>query len=187
MQKHISQSLAGWNCPKHGGFSTLTICAWPDCPHGIAENSVEADTPGLEKPETFHREAWHGLERDTFYDWRTTGLPSWFDINRPYGYFEGRLIQHATLDQMTHYTSAEGALAILQSGSLRFTDFAYLNDTREVTYGLDLMRSLLDADTDVANSRALSNLKKLIENEDPFSPYNIYTASFSSDPDSLSQ
>jgi hypothetical protein len=187
MPSTISRSLGGWNCPIHGGFSNLNRCAWPDCPNGVVESSVNANIPGLDKVDTFHRLSWDGLSGDTFYDWQTGNSPSSLGISRPYSYFQNKLIKRVPLDQMSHYTSAEGALAILQSGSLRFTDYAYLNDTREVTYGLDIARSVLNTDAFIAGSQVLTKLKAHIEDGDPFSPYNIYTASFSSDPDSLSQ
>jgi hypothetical protein len=187
MPSTIFQTFGGWDCPIHGGYSNLDRCAWPGCPNGVVESSVDVNILGLDKVNTFHRVSWAGLSGGTFYDWQTDDLPSWFGISRPYSYFENKLIKKVSLDQMSHYTSAEGALGILQSGSLRFTDYAYLNDTREVTYGLDIMRSVLNTDAIIAGSQVLTKLKAHIEDGDPFSPYNIYTASFSSDPDSLSQ
>lgn len=187
MSSNISQSLVGWNCPIHGGFSQLNRCAWPDCPHGVAESSVDASIPGFEKTDAFHRSSWRGQDGGEFHDWQEDELPTWLSLSRAYSHFESNLVKHVYLDRMFHYTSADGALAILQSGCLRFTDYAYLNDTREITYGLDVMRSVLDDDSCAGGSQALTNLKAYIEETDPFSPYNVYTASFSYESDSLSQ
>ncbi len=187
MPSLVSQSITGWNCPIHGGYSNLDRCAWPGCQHGIADSSVDAKIPGLDEVNTFKRISWRGLDGDTVYDWQIDDFPSWLSISRAYGYFEEKLFNKPSIKRMSHYTSAEGALAILQSGSLRFTDYAYLNDTREITYGLDIMRAVLGADPSVAGSQVLNELRAHIEDTDPFSSYNIYTASFSSDPDSLSQ
>lgn len=44
-----------------------------------------------------------------------------------------------------HYTSPEGLFAILQSRSLRFTDYRFLNDKSEFTYLYDMLRELLDS------------------------------------------
>jgi hypothetical protein len=187
MSKEIFQTLVPWHCPIHGGFSKLNRCAWPDCPHGVADRTVVAKIPGIDRVNTFNRVLWRGVDQDLFFDWQSGTMPSWFGISRPYNYFEIKLIEEDSPDRMFHYTSAEGALAILQSGCMRFTDYAYLNDTREVTYGFDVMRKVLGDDTDLVNSVALSKLRIHLEEEDPLSPYNIYTASFSAAPDSLSQ
>lgn len=42
-----------------------------------------------------------------------------------------------------HYTSTEGLLGILASGSIWATDLAFLNDSREMHYGLDLVRAAM--------------------------------------------
>ncbi|MBL3567474.1 hypothetical protein JMM59_21080, partial [Rhodovulum sulfidophilum] len=178
----------GWQCPVHGGFGSLNRCAWPGCPHGVEGNSLEVSAMFEGKPaETFHRVSWDGLDRDAYYEWRTEKLPHWFGIGQPYSYFANKIKESVRLDQMFHYTSAEGALAILQSGRMRFTDYAYLNDTREITYGLDVIRSVLEGETHISVSPALADLKAHLDDVDPVSSYNLYTASFSSDSDSLSQ
>ncbi len=187
MPANIYRSIAGWKCPIHGAFSNLNRCAWPDCQHGLEQSCIDVASPMADKIDTFRRVSWHGRGDDAFHDWQTDSMPSWFGISRPYGYFQNRLIENVPLDQMFHYTSVDGALAILQSDRLRFTDYAYLNDTQEVTYGLEVIRSMLSSDPDSASSQALAKLKAFMEEGDPFSPYNIYTASFSTEADSLSQ
>lgn len=42
-----------------------------------------------------------------------------------------------------HYTSTAGLLGIVESGSLWATDLAYLNDRREMTHGLELIRNAI--------------------------------------------
>lgn len=186
MSSNISRSLY-WVCPIHGGFSNLNRCAWPDCPHGVAESSLEVPSMLADKTDIFRRVSWCDPNMNVFHDWQTDSLPTWFSLQRAYEYFANKCIENVHLDQMFHYTSADGALAIIQSGRLRFTDYAYLNDTREITYGLDIIRSVLNSDSGIAGSRALTDLKAHILDGDPFSTYNIYTASFSSKSDSLSQ
>ncbi|WP_078541239.1 DUF2971 domain-containing protein [Thioclava sp. DLFJ5-1] len=177
-----------WKCPVHGGFGNLNRCPWPKCKHGVEANSLQVPRLlGGETIETFHRVKWIGLDGDEYYDWQTEALPNWFKIGRPYSYFANKIKESVRLDQMFHYTSADGALAILQSGRMRFTDYSYLNDTREITHGLDVVRSVLEDEISVSDSPALTDLKSHLDDVDPFSPYNIYTTSFSSDPDSLSQ
>nr|WP_255730133.1 DUF2971 domain-containing protein [Epibacterium sp. Ofav1-8] len=58
---------------------------------------------------------------------------------------------------------------------------------REITHGLDVIRSVLEDETHTAGSPTLTKLKAHLEDVDPSSRYNIYTTSFSSDSDSLSQ
>ncbi len=187
MTSNIYQSLAGWKCPIHGVHSNLNRCAWPDCEHGLDQNSCDAMNFGSNKTKTFHRVSWCGLGEGVFHDWQTDVMPSWFGVSRPYEYFRSQITKDAPPDQMFHYTSVDGALAILQTDRLRFTDYAYLNDTREVTYGLDVIRSVLGSDLDLSVSQALTKLASYLKDGNPFSPYNIYTASFSSESDSLSQ
>ena len=177
----------GWECPVHGGFGNLNLCAWPNCDHGIKEDSVEVETLPRMEARVFKRVSWNALNGDEYHDWQTDDLPTWFRMNRPFGYFANKIKESVRLDQMFHYTSAEGALAILQSGRMRFTDYAYLNDMREITHGLDVIRSVLDDETHTAGSPALTSLKAHLGDVDPVSRYNIYTTSFSSDSDSLSQ
>jgi len=186
MRRNIHQS-PGWECPVHGGPGNLNLCAWPNCDHGIKVDNVEAKTPPRTEAKVFHRVSWHDLNGDEYHDWQTNELPTWFKIGRPFGYFANKIKESVRLDQMFHYTSAEGALAILQSGRMRFTDYAYLNDMREITHGLDVIRSVLEDETHTAGSPALTSLKAHLGDVDPFSRYNIYTTSCSSDSDSLSQ
>jgi hypothetical protein len=185
MTSTIHQIL-GWNCPTHGGFSNLNRCAWPDCLHGVAGSTVKALDPVLKGEREFRRLSWIGPESSSFHDWQTV-KPSWLSLPRAYSYFETKILSANSTRRMSHYTSVDGALAIIQSNRIRFTDYRYLNDKREVTYAVDLMRLVLDDDAIVVNSPALIMLKAHLAEQDTFPSYNIYTASFSSDPNSLSQ
>lgn len=176
----------GWDCPVHGGFGNLNCCAWPGCPHGIDADHADVDDM-LGGTDRFFRVSWTSPEGDEFHDWQTDRWPNWFSLSRVYSYFMRKITASERVTQMFHYTSVEGALAILQSGTLRFTDYAYLNDTREITYGLDVIRSTLDSRDDLTGSPGLRELKAELERDDPYARYNIYTASFSSASDSLSQ
>jgi hypothetical protein len=177
-----------WQCPVHPAFGRLNRCAWPECAHGVKESSLVVPSMLPTGPDrVFHRARWLSQNGDEYYQWRTGELPSWFGIGQPFSYFSNKIKESVKLDQMFHYTSANGALAILQSGRMRFTDYAYLNDTREITYGLDVIRSIMEDEKHITGSRALTELKAHLEEIDPFSAYRIYTTSFSTDRDSLSQ
>jgi hypothetical protein len=49
----------------------------------------------------------------------------------------------ATPDVVHHYTTAEGLFGIVSKGILWGTNFAYMNDEKEILYGRDLVRELL--------------------------------------------
>ena|ERR1700730_12586974 len=44
-----------------------------------------------------------------------------------------------------HYTSVKGALGILESGQMWFTERTHLNDPSEISHGIDLAKSILCA------------------------------------------
>lgn len=177
----------GWNCPLHGGFGNLNLCAWPNCHYGIKEDFVEAGIPPSMGTNVFHRVSWHDLNGNEYHDWQTNNKPTWITMGRPFGYFADKIKKSLRLDEMFHYTSIDGALAIIQSGRMRFTDYAYLNDTREIAHGLDVIRSVLEDESNPAGSPTLTKLQAHLADVDLSSHYNIYTTSFSSDSDSLSQ
>ena len=91
-------------------------------------------------------------------------------------------------DVLQHYTSLDGAAAIVSSRSIRLTKFTYLNDQAEFHHAVQLLRVTLrrvckNTDKDVV--RRL--LEPMIEDMDRFSAINICVASFCEDNDLLSQ
>ena len=95
--------------------------------------------------------------------------------------------------ELYHYTSAQGLRGILESGKLRATNFAYLNDAEELSYGKDLalrvLRETFTTQTDARSSEldrlpfefAAWNLDEVGSNVD------YYIASFCEEADLLSQ
>jgi Protein of unknown function (DUF2971) len=51
----------------------------------------------------------------------------------------------ASTSKIWHYTDVAGALAIIESGKLRFTERAHLNDTLELRHGLRIAQQMFDA------------------------------------------
>jgi hypothetical protein len=88
-----------------------------------------------------------------------------------------------------HYTSAAGLMGILDSGSIRGTNAAFLNDTSEIAYGLSVCVAVLEEER---SSRKSAVEQQLLDRtlgfvRDDASPYEIYVASFSARRDVLSQ
>lgn len=92
-------------------------------------------------------------------------------------------------EELFHYTSLEGAKAIIESKSLRLTKYTYLNDTSEFRHSVDLFSA--EADKEIAQgtrttqevrllTSAVSQLKTIIG-------MNVCIASFCEDGDLLSQ
>lgn len=50
---------------------------------------------------------------------------------------------HALPDRVFHYTDAGGLIGIVESGTLRATDFRFLNDESELNYAFDLARDVV--------------------------------------------
>jgi hypothetical protein len=99
----------------------------------------------------------------------------------------GRRLQQRRPRILYHYTTAQGFLSILRSGCLWATDVLYMNDSEELAHGT---RVLVEAATWMLQD-ADGPVKTLLENFVSFvgtpAAGNLYTTSFSEDPDSLSQ
>jgi hypothetical protein len=69
-------------------------------------------------------------------------------------------LRHKKLPEtLFHYTSSQAFLSIIQSNSLWFSDFRYMNDLSELEYGINLVRSTIrkrfDGETDLQVGRLL--------------------------------
>ena len=86
-----------------------------------------------------------------------------------------------------HYTSAAGLLGIVNQQRLRATNFSYLNDSSEITYGLDLIRQrlALRIGRDETTRKMLSEARDVLDDFAPLS--ETYVACFSTRRDDLSQ
>lgn len=91
-------------------------------------------------------------------------------------------------DVLYHYTSAEGALGILGSHTLRGTSAGYMNDTSEIRYGLEVCAAVLDQELDVCRldvgREMLKNVRQELQTEIPF---EVFVTSFTEAADDLSQ
>ncbi len=84
-----------------------------------------------------------------------------------------------------HYTSAEALMGIIKSRSIWASNISYLNDEQEYFYATNLIKPFLDQiERNSSNSFLLDFLTKLMI-RDHCGP--VFVASFSKDPDLLSQ
>ncbi|HEX8010670.1 MAG TPA: hypothetical protein VF814_07020 [Casimicrobiaceae bacterium] len=73
-------------------------------------------------------------------------MPNWFSAPKVFWNEARRLRLIATElpSLIYHYTTLEGFVGIVQSRSLWLSDYSYLNDARELTHGVEIVRSVVD-------------------------------------------
>jgi hypothetical protein len=176
-------------CREHGVYDVWP-CAWPTCKNGIPEEAfqVEAIVEG-EEPEVYTRRQWTALSGDLYYSWEGTKLPNWFSVPKVV-WNEARrqgLVDTGQPDLIYHYTSVEGLFGVVQSGQLWLSDYSYLNDTRELSHGADLIGEVA---AEFLSSESRPQAADLLQHwvKDLQAPvHRVCVASFSAAGDSLSQ
>jgi len=176
-------------CEQHGNRGMLP-CAWPGCENGIAENQF-LEPPILEKfpPTVYTRCEWPSPLGGSYYSWGNSDLPNWFNAAQTF-WNEARrhrLVPDSFPKVVYHYTSIEGFFGIVEKRSIWLSDFSYLNDRRELTYGADTakeaIRRMAEKESDPGVLELLSAWTKdlhMLQNR-------VCIASFSEENDSLSQ
>lgn len=95
----------------------------------------------------------------------------------------------ALMGALYHYTSAQGLLGILGGGNLWVTNIRYMNDSTEFSYSIGLLKNELNKcqldRVDAATKSFCDFFEKIADLV--LTEMNVYTASFSSDSDSLGQ
>jgi hypothetical protein len=88
-----------------------------------------------------------------------------------------------------HYTNVKGALGIIQTGCLRFTERAHLNDPIEIEYGLKIAHELFEQAAKTRGATITEQAAKHLKGEHDFSleTYGFWIASFSLNGDHLGQ
>lgn len=176
-------------CSEHGTMGVLP-CAWPSCPNGVDADEFEEE-PRIKgsKPRGWKRREWKSPHGSSYYSWENDDLPNWFQAPQTF-WNEARRLQLVPVSHpktVYHYTSLEGFLGIVKSRSVWMTEFAYLNDRREVRYGLDL---LLNTVSEMRATATREDVRDLLSNwADKLggSGNRVCITSFSGDDDSLSQ
>lgn len=181
--------LDNYVCDQHGNRGMLP-CAWPGCENGIAENQFQ-ERPLFEKsnPTIYTRREWSSPLGGSYYSWENSHLPNWF--NAPQTFWNEarrhRLVPDSFPEVVYHYTSLEGFFGIVEKRSIWLSDFSYLNDRHELTYGAgtakEAIRRMAETESDPGVRELLSTWTKnlhMLQNR-------VCIASFSGEDDSLSQ
>ena len=88
---------------------------------------------------------------------------------------------------LCHYTSQNGLIGILKSKAMYATDAAYLNDSQEVIYAINLAKEYFK-NHHTKDPRFITEVAKILEKADGHAgSLPVYVASFSEEPDLLSQ
>jgi hypothetical protein len=88
---------------------------------------------------------------------------------------------------LCHYTSQNGLIGILKSKAMYATDAAYLNDSQEVIYAINLAKEYFK-NHHTKDPRFMTEVAKILEKADGHAGgLPVYVASFSEEPDLLSQ
>jgi hypothetical protein len=176
-------------CQEHGVYDVWP-CPWPLCPNGIPED--EFQVPALmegELPEKHRRRKWTTLSGEPYYSWDGTELPNWFTIPKVV-WNEARrqsLVDEVPTDLIYHYTSVEGFFGIVQSGNLWLSDYSYLNDTRELSHGADLVTDIASELLAKETRQQAADLLRHWITALKAPIHRVCVASFSAAGDSLSQ
>lgn len=98
------------------------------------------------------------------------------------------LISKTPPEVICHYTDQRGPLGILESDELWLTHIQYLNDSREFSHALDLVRAAIVKRATVgvgSEGATLTEVSKAVEGD--IQNFNVCVASLSEDGDDLSQ
>ena len=142
-----------------------------------------------EESEVYSRRQWKMLSGDPYFSWDRAKLANWFNLPNVVRNEARRqgLADTSLPDLIYHYTSVEGFFGIVQSGQLWLSDYSYLNDTRELSHGADLVA---EAATELLANESWPQAADLLrqwitELQSPV--HRVCVASFSGSGDSLSQ
>jgi hypothetical protein len=99
-----------------------------------------------------------------------------------------KTIYPTPVKKLYHYTTQAGLLGIIRSKQIWLTHTQYLNDTREYRHALEIMRSEVQTRIGRAkNAEATDIFSHMLGDLTGHQSINVCVASFSTDPDSLSQ
>lgn len=101
---------------------------------------------------------------------------------KPIEKYIGKLNGKSSMPAVHHYTNVKGALGILESGRIWFTERAHLNDPSEVSHGIDIAAAILREQGRKDDAGRLDGAA-----HDVFRDFRFFSASFSFEGDDLSQ
>lgn len=176
-------------CSEHGIVDSQP-CPWPLCQNGLTDDQFQVE-PILEgdTPTVYTRKEWHSLTGDPYYSWEESKLPNWFYVEKVI-WNEARrkgVIAEEVPKLIYHYTSVDGFFGIVQHRNLWLSDYSYLNDTRELSHGADLICEVAEElRKNELRPLAASLLETWIKDIKTVN-LRVCIASFSASADSLSQ
>ena len=140
-------------------------------------------------PNIYTRREWSSPLGGSYYSWDSSHLPNWFSAPQTF-WNEARrhrLVPDSFPEVVYHYTSIEGFFGIVEKKSIWLSDFSYLNDRRELTYGADTakeaIRLMAEAESDTGILELLSTWTRNLHSLQN----RVCITSFSCEDDSLSQ
>jgi hypothetical protein len=141
------------------------------------------------KSDSWKRRQWQSPLGSPYYSWESSELPNWFHAPQTFWNEARRLRLIPTSHPKTvyHYTSLEGFIGIVKNRCVWMTEFAYLNDRREVRYGLDLLLSAVNDMLATVTRQDVRDLLSVWVDQLKGSKSRVCITSFSGDDDSLSQ
>ena len=176
-------------CHEHGIIDTLP-CPWPECRNGVEEDQFQVlSLMEGEPPDIFTRRRWLATSGIPYFSWDNNRFPNWFSAPNTF-WSEARrnhLARTKTPDLIYHYTSLDGFVGIVESGTIWLSDYAYLNDTRELAHGAELVLDVIDEIRKTETAEGVLGLLQTWEKGIQQNTHRICIASFSADGDSLGQ
>jgi len=91
-------------------------------------------------------------------------------------------LANGSMPAVHHYTTLKGALGILETGRIWFTERTHLNDPSEISYGLEIADKVLHE-----RNRASDAGRFKTSAQDVFRDFRFFSASFSFECDDISQ
>lgn len=176
-------------CEEHGVWDVLP-CAWLNCRNGHEEERFQT-RPLIEgkPPTTYTRRQWVSPLGGHYYSWDGNDLPNWFSAPKTF-WNEARrwgLIGTSHPRLIYHYTSLEGFVGIAQSRALWLSDYSYLNDKRELTHGVEMVRQIIEEMLLAEPHSTVIDLLQTWKRDVSTPTHRVCIASFSADDDNLSQ
>ena len=177
-------------CEEHGIHDTLP-CPWPSCKNGLDEECFQVQMYNVDiEPVTYTRRQWLSpIDGSNYYTWEGDNLPNWFLVPKTF-WSEIRRLRLGSSNSpalIYHYTNLEGFVGILQSRTLWLSDYSYLNDKRELMYGVEIIREVIAEMLQASPNIDVAELLQAWDREIIEPSHRVCIASFSAENDSLSQ
>lgn len=135
----------GYACDQHT-YEGVLPCPWPSCPNGAGSSQIVGLKPGRGSERSFARFQYTSATGEERFLWADdlgsffpAGARAHMEMKR-----SGVLHTEPAPTLIYHYTEPSALLGILESQEIWLTDYAYLNDSKEVEHGLALSRTILE-------------------------------------------